>query len=237
MYVDESGTPNFNDVVQQPLFVLTGLIINENDWETIENSIKELKFTYYGDDRFEIKSHTIRKGYGIFRDHSREHNMQFLNELVDLYSQSPITLINIVFNKQKWLDKYHTARDIFLVCYQNLMERYDKFLSIKNEKGLVILDARQGQSDFRVRVIHEELRSQGSGFRTQFTHSLGEPFFVDSKYSYGIQMADHASIIVNLHKKNNIILEPQYKKLYTKFYGGTHGCIWGNGLKNIPTGT
>jgi len=204
MYVDESGDPGVLSEIQgnenSKHFILSGLIINEQDWNLCFQRLKEL--------RREIKK---QYGLGIREEiHASEliriqkiesYKKIFKVKRIDLMRYY-ISCIPIIFSKSKiinvCIDKGKTPSGSYKnyaeLAWNRLLQRYDNYLKHEKSSGIVITD----QTDENlVRYLLRKMRvfnpipSKFGGIVQCITDNIVEdPFIRNSQHSYFIQTTD-----------------------------------------------
>jgi len=222
LYVDESGDAGkFEEGISQNSkhFILSGLIISQEDWLQHLNGLKTfrifIKEKYGLNLKEEIHaSELIRinkiKAYRKIKKNKRiEIFKKFIEELPIIFNRGKV--INICFDKTK----FESTRDIQELAWGRLIQRFNTYLSITvRDKGIIISDA---TDEVLVRHLLRKMRvynpvpSHFGGSRNIPTANiLEDPFLRDSKHSYFIQAVD-------------AIAQALYRKEYVKGSLRKHG--------------
>src|SRR5690625_1920404 len=143
MYVDESGDPGTTGFAS-PHFILSGLIISQDDWDKYLNRLKtfrkSLKVNYGLNQRTEIHTAELIRINKI-EEYKKIRKTNRINIIKDYCSQMPLIfdsakVINVCIKKEE-----HPDRDIFELAWSRLLQRFDTYLkkSVK-DKGIVVAD-------------------------------------------------------------------------------------------------
>jgi len=128
-YIDASGRP-YGDPEN---FVLAAIITNEEDWQTIDNDIKQIKIKHFPslpDEDIEFHAKDMVNHQGLFQLLSWNCIYAIMDDIFDLISQPAIELriIGVVIDKKR----LRRSIDIEIWAYRLLFERINKFLERKN---------------------------------------------------------------------------------------------------------
>jgi len=144
MYVDESGDPGLHQY-GSPHYILSGLIVHQNEWTKCLSRLKifrnVLKEKYGLNKRMEIHAtELIRinklKAYSTITKSKRLEILKTYSEQIPVIFDT-CKVINICLNKQE----FSTTKDIQVLAWNRLIQRYDTFLKKSgNDKGIIIAD-------------------------------------------------------------------------------------------------
>ena len=149
MYIDESGDPGKYDPMMSDNsrhFILSGLMINQEDWLECLTRLKSFRQLIKKDYGLNLKeeihaSELIRiNKIDAYRSIPKNDRVQILKQFT---SQLPI-----IFDKAKvinvCLDKtqFQTTKDIQEVAWIRLIQRFDTFLKkVVSDKGIIVPDS------------------------------------------------------------------------------------------------
>ena len=211
IYIDESGDPGFGSPA--PHYVLSGFIVPAHHWRTaltalvdIRRKIKqrfnfpmrlELKGSALFDPRYAKKEHrSIYRAIGK-RNVRLSLYRFYLRELANLCPQFGIHTFSIHANKALISQRHHHQRDVLLMAWEKLYNRFDLFLQRSKPPGigLIIPDETENK---KVRLILRRMRyfhpitsrSTAASYQANIQRIIEDPFFSDSANSYFIQTAD-----------------------------------------------
>lgn len=200
MYVDESGDPGKYSGKNSRHYILSGLIIPENNWketlERIKQFRKYLKETYGFKYRLELHSSELIRINKIkdYRQISKKKRIeiykQHIQNMPSIFSTGKI--INICFDKKEEsnLNEFQT------VCWNRLINRYDAFLKkSNNSKGIIVCDDSDEpllRNLMRKMRIYNPIPSHygNSYYQSPINNILEDIFHRDSRHSYFIQAVD-----------------------------------------------
>ncbi len=142
MYVDESGDPG-NAPLSSPHYILSGLIIHQNDWKHSLDRLKILRQNM--EPLFGLKPRTEFHTSEIFRTslpsykaikkNMRINMMKFyINEVPNLFPNGKI--LNICFKKSEHPNTVNFQE----LAWNRFLNRYDIYLNRMNDVGIIICD-------------------------------------------------------------------------------------------------
>ena len=241
-YIDESGDVNRRG---GPLFVLASVGIEHTVWDSLSNEIASLKKKYFPDmqrEDVEIKGRYIAAGKGVFRLLSSKDRLDFVDDLMSIMEQYIAVIMCVVIDKPYYIARRNSADLVYEDAFEYLVERIHIYLDRRKADGFLVMDSRGASitgrkgPDVQIRKLYRIIKEQGTHFQT--IHNVWEePFFVESHYSVGIQLADVAaySVYQVFSRKNPEHL--WFKRLLGKldinpFSKRIRGC----GIKVFPDG-
>jgi hypothetical protein len=201
MYIDESGDTNTFKDKGSKFIVLTGCIIGEKNKSEIEEKFREIKTKFYSDPNIEIKSNFLRYASPDLTDYSspiklysKEKYDELEAEITRLLKDIPISLISVAINKDKYWKSY-PSKNPYDTAYIFLMERFQEFLVKKDDRGICIIDPREGTVNKRnidkdLDLIHEKVRWYDGSFWKRCPNIIERVLFSSSDLTIGIQLAD-----------------------------------------------
>ncbi|QPH41301.1 DUF3800 domain-containing protein [Pedobacter endophyticus] len=143
MYVDESGDPG-NSPLSSPHYILTGLILHQDEWKSNLHSLKILRKNIQASfgltSRIEFHAteifRTSSDAYKAIKKHDRIKMLKFyVNEIPNIFSNAKI--LNICFRKQD----HPQILNFQELAWNRFLNRYDKYLGkIAVDKGIIICD-------------------------------------------------------------------------------------------------
>lgn len=216
LYVDESGdSGKYTEGISKnsPHYILSALIISQDDWSNYLEKLKTLrgviKEKYGLNPRVEIHASELIRVNKI--DEYRAISKRKRMEILKFYSEQ----IPIIFDSSKvlniCLDKtsQKSKQDIQQLAWSRLIQRFDNYLtkSVK-DKGIIISDTMNQESLIRntirkMRIYNPVPSYYGSFYDNPIKNIIEDAFSRDSKHSYFIQTAD-------------VIAQILYRKEYPK---------------------
>jgi hypothetical protein len=199
LYLDDSGSPSNSS---EDHFVLGGICVPENSVYWLTNTLDTLARTADSADPDSVEFHAsaIFGGrehpwnLGAFRDKCNRTKM-IKNVLLTLKdANQDIVAFACAVHKSSY-----PGMDPVKLAFEDLTSRFDMYLSRVfrrdsiDQKGIIILD----ESAHETSLQKEAIKFRQSGTRWRRLNNICEvPFFVDSKASRIIQLADHIAYAV-----------------------------------------
>lgn len=198
LYVDESGDPG-NHQFSSPHFILSGLIISQDNWSTHLDKLKIFRkniFTKYGlNQRTEIHASELIR-INKEKDYQKIKKSDRINILKDYAIEIPsifknAKVINICIKIEE-----HSNKDIFELAWSRLLQRYDTYLKKEaKDLGIVVVDDTDSiklQSLQRKMRVYDYLPSHynKSSYNLPTDNIIEDPFSRNSNQSYFIQSVD-----------------------------------------------
>jgi len=198
-FMDESGHPHPNDATQRP--VLVSVCIKDKDLRSVCTELYRLKRRILNKDHsdFEAKaSQLITRG--TFRN--RPEKREFVESFFDACRNLPIVIFSVV------MEKPHTPPptniDFLPMQFRHLLYRINRLIELEmhGDYGAIFFDGDGSQYNYlSVRFNNWLYKSRGGQSLTNLVES---PFFVDSKLTGGIQIADMVARVVRIYEENEL---------------------------------
>jgi hypothetical protein len=198
LYVDESGDPG-KDKHSSPHFILSGLIISQEDWalclDKLKTFRKSIKKKYGLNLRTEIHSSELIRIKGL-KEYQKISKANRINILKDYASQIPIIFSNARVINICLKIAEHPDRDIFELAWSRLLQRYDTYLKKEaKDKGIVVADDTDSLKlqglQRKMRVYNPTPSHYTDGtYNAPIDNILEDPFSRNSNQSYFIQTVD-----------------------------------------------
>ena len=200
-YVDEGGDPHpHREPLLQggtPLFCLSAVAVRATQWRELDRALFQLKRTYFPremtaftrlhpdmrPEHYEVKGRQLVKP-----SHARSHrNRVFTLKIFDLARELDVRLFAAVWRK----DPVNPvdAMSMYTQSLQVLAERFHYHCVQSGEQGVIVVDGRTRNLDFRVASSHLSYLFGNPAGRS-YTTLFEAPMFVDSVLSAGVQLAD-----------------------------------------------
>jgi Protein of unknown function (DUF3800) len=204
MYVDESGDPGKFNGLNSKHFILSGIIISQNDWMPTLKKLKDFKD--YCKKQYNLPigteihaSELIRinklEDYKSIKKHDRINIIKdFMREIPLIFSTSKI--INVYLDKEQFPE----STDFQQLAWQRLIQRFDTYLKRSaKDLGMIISD---DTNEPLVRALLRKMRvynpvpnmypsTSGQSFRQIPTDNIIEDVIMKaSDKSYFIQAVD-----------------------------------------------
>lgn len=204
LYVDESGDTVPISQGGKNFFVLTGCIIDEQQFLPIEQKLRTIKHKYYGNPDIEFKSNFIRNanpdipdGKSPLKLHDRQKYNDLEAELTDFLKSIDVINISVVIDKAEFWDSF-PAQNPYNTAYVFLIERFNKYLQEVGGLGMVIIDPREGRVEKafvgdHLRDVHASMRHSAPFFTALSSKTdrvIERLLYSASEDTIGIQLAD-----------------------------------------------
>lgn len=238
-YVDESGClgtlPSSTSPVQ-PVLVVTGIIIDRAKLTSLTTDFLNLKSRFFPGklqpgrpflDRIllEIKGNELRKAAASWRRREWNHALSFIDYMLQLLLKHDVLLISRIYIKPIGAPFRGNAAYTFSI--QDVCSHFQKFLTSRNEVGLVIADNRRPAQNRNVShsVFTQKFKTAGD----EYDRILEMPTFGDSQNHAGLQLCDLVSSAVvqpiAIHRYceghvANLHVRPYYQRIAIHFASG-----------------
>jgi Protein of unknown function (DUF3800) len=238
VYVDESGSPNLNDIdSENPLFTLAFCVFEKDTYmQRVVPSVQKLKFDFWGHDGIVLHSYDVRKERGPFallRDASIR--LRFLSGVNSVIGDAPFTLIASVINKRRLVQNYVNPSDPYDIAMTFCMERLARFLDENGQQQAVqhvIVERRGEPADSSLELAFRRICDGANQYREM---PLLNIIFADKKHnSTGLQFSDLVAYPITRHTLKPEQANSAFNIVQTKFRSGPAGKINGFGLKIFP---
>lgn len=189
LYLDDSGSPG-NE--HEEYYVLGGISVYENQAPNFTRELDDLAASFNPDDPAAIEFHAseiFSRRCSPWKNLRREEAQGVIKAVLRLVARSHITtrLFACAIHKGSYVGEDPVER-----CFEDVCKRFDLFLArMANEgdrqQGLLILD--KSTRETSLQGLSREFRSKGT--RWGVVRNLADtPFFVDSRASRMVQVAD-----------------------------------------------
>ena len=245
-YVDSSGRPNFED---KENYVVASMITNEASWQSIDNSIKQIKLKHFPglpDSEIEIHAKDMVNRHGLFQKLSFDQIYSVFDDVFEYISSesSQISIIAVVIDKTKLAKD----KDIETWAYRLLLECVNKHLERENHElilaqypqqfGIMIFDTEDPVKDQKLRRKLYGMLRQGTMYN-MLNFLIEDPLFTDSKWRNLSQLVDCIAYCVRKrYRSNTPSLHTEHWETYfnkiEKKLDSPFGSYFGYGLKIFP---
>lgn len=249
IYIDESGDTIPLSQNGKNFLVLTGCIIREDKIQEIDEQFRRIKYKYYQDSDIEIKSNFLRYANPDLSENSplklnsRQKYDELEKDVGDFLKEIEVVLYSVVIHKETYWEQY-PAQNPYQIAYIFLLERFQKFLNLKEALGICVIDPREGQTEKHfigndLSDLHDKMRHEDSSVWKKCPRIIEKLLFSQSDKTIGIQIADLFCYpvfhVFEYNKKPDEywrFRELSYPKLYKN-----RGVVDGYGLKYFPDKT
>lgn len=192
LYADESGNTGTDyDNKQQPIFVLSGILVNETNWHNINNYFNKEKIKIWS--LFETNEiHTADifnpRRNSIFRHDNWIQNLEILEKLVNLILKLDISAMFIAIDKKEFKKSLNSVFkntlkiDPYIYSFGILYDNVSDTLCKINHKGIIFLDD--------ILTIPSQLHNIYPVLSKNNSTMIEEAMFIKSDQTNFIQIAD-----------------------------------------------
>jgi len=224
LYADDAGNTGTDyENIQQPLFTLTGIIIEADKWNEINEIINKAKIKIIPDyptcelHATEIYNGQKTKEYN-FRQYGLEKNLQILEGFVDLILSLKLQILTFTVKKSnlKSYCQYHYGMavkiDPYLIAFPYITLFFDNYIIDNKSKGLIILDEQQALVK-NIDDVLERLRLvDDKNYIIKINNIIERALFLESFKSNFIQIADICNFYINRYLSMDCGTEPKEPK-------------------------
>jgi len=201
IYIDDSGnTGKKLDDAQQPLFLLGGFIIDEDNWKKVDKKITDIKIQYNIKD-MEIHSIEIMNGKKgtPYKDWDYNKKLQFFSDILQIIKTFDLKVIYFSVKKMNF-KKYFQSKygkgfeqqfniSPYLLAFSYILQIADFYLITQDSNGMLILDE-QDEWKKPANKTFNILTTLIDEPEIQIEKLLDRSFFVESSESNMIQLSD-----------------------------------------------
>ncbi len=223
------------------MYILSGIIVHERDWKTIENNLTRLKekiFPGLDPKSWELHAHDIWNNRDFFADEKLGLNLakkqEIFSKILDLVCSSEVILISVIIFKDEMKNQYFTPQPL-KYSWTFLVERFEHFLKQQQSEtnnGLLFVDSSQKIPESEIKNIILKLVRDSSD-QQQVEHVIEDPVFTPSHLRNLIQLADMIAYVVHRHYRHDPKFKDWFEGLKPKMYQPS-GQLHGFGLKKFP---
>jgi hypothetical protein len=211
IYLDESGNSggNLSDP-NQPVFVLCGLIVPEQKWQSLEAALASAVETFWPNpraDEFEIHAAELINPKGeVFRSATPAHRLAFMTEWLQIAKKHDLKLVFRAIVKQRysrWLQHKFGSGVIInphvagLALVAQVINSHLRSLPGK-PLGIFISD----ENHQVARDVDKAIRLlRGVDGPARLTQIIEKGFFIESHKSLVLQLCDLCAYIVRRHEQ------------------------------------
>jgi hypothetical protein len=233
-FIDESGDHGLTKIdTDFPVFLLCGVLIKEEDYESIRQSINALKHSIWGNKEVIFHSRDIRKCEKEFqRLFDLELKAKFYEELNRIITNSPYTIIASAIQKDRFIDQFGKLQDdVYEVALSFVVEQAIMALKSSGEETTlsIIIEKRGKKEDKQLDDHFQRILGKGTGKLSAEAIAEHYPTFTfknKKENINGLQLADLvaypiARYVIEPHRAN-----PAFDVLEPKIYrtdGGLEG--------------
>lgn len=192
--IDETGKASYKHL--SPLFILSGVLINETFKVKLDNKIRKLKTKYLNNEDIVFHSRDMarKKGpFAIFKDKKIETS--FWSEFLSIINDPKISLIFIITDKKKAKKLGWQPKTVLRRSYFRLLELFLTQLTKDQSKGKIIAESDPSQ-DKQLIEAHVSHQTQNQNYRQNVT-SIS--LVTKNNFDPDVQIADALATIAGLY--------------------------------------
>ncbi len=198
-FMDESGHPHPKDAASRP--VLVSVCINAHDLRAVSIELFRLKRRILQRDQgdFEAKAKELITRW-TFRN--RPEKQEFVESFFEMCRNLPLVIFAMIMERPQ--SPPPTDIDFLPEQFRRLLYRVNRLLDLEMEKslGAIFFDGDASQyNKLSVRFSNWLYRSRGG---QSLANLVDSPFFVDSRFTSGIQIADMAASVIRIYEENEL---------------------------------
>jgi hypothetical protein len=198
-FMDESGHPHPKDAASRP--VLVSVCIKAQNLRAVSTELFRLKRRILQRDQgdFEAKAKRLINR-GTFRN--RPEKREFVESFFDMCRNLPLVIFAEIMERPQ--SPPPTDIDFLPMQFRHLLYRINRLLDLEPEMdlGAIFFDGDGSQyNGLSVRFSNWLYRSRGG---QSLVHLVDSPFFVDSRFTSGIQIADMVASVIRIYEENEL---------------------------------
>lgn len=193
-FIDESGHPHPNDGSTKP--VILAACISEIDARYVSRRIYGLRRQILGAEA-ELKANRLLNR-GTFRRIPEKREL--VETFFDLLRSMPVAMFAMVMEQPQEAPPLTT---MLPSQFRFLLERINLFAEERNEMATILFDG-DGKSQYGGLAVKFSNYLHRSVEGRSYSHITDTPFFVDSRITVGIQIADMAAGVVRLYEEQEL---------------------------------
>jgi hypothetical protein len=243
LFLDESGTPPPPGRYRDKYFVVGGLIIPDGIWHKVHDQLHgmkvrrklfgELKWRYFSPSN-EQDENPMKGKDPQERNEIRAEMYQIICSNKAIRTLACVTCIRPAYE----LPSVTSAEDLYHYTYKPISERFQYHLQDvskvvgRKETGIIVVDHRAADQDYRLRQAHERLTKTDGLFTANYRNLVESLFFLPSHISVGVQLADIvAGAVWRKFEKND---DSYYKMFEPSLRRSASGVVEGYGIVKAP---
>jgi len=214
VYIDESGNTGLNlKDPQQPLFLLSAMILPESKWFSLEKLFFNAARKYFGDplpSPFEIQAKDLKSGRGVFENLTFTQQLSFRDKMLQLLLDNKIAVIYMRIIKSKFAafceEHYGPGIKVnpYIMALPFVCMEVDHYLrqTGDDQLGMFIFDEQKETLDDAERSLRTLRLDSKSILKT--TNIIEKGFFIDSSKSFALQLVDLAAYYIRKYEENEL---------------------------------
>ena len=209
VFIDESGHPHPGDSTTRP--VLAAVCFPEWESRSIGRLLFGIKRSLLGDDRAgkELKANEVLNRRTFNR---RPELRELVEQVFDQIQNLDITIFAVVMEKPERV----ISRDVVYLPrqYRYILQRVNALLMGKQSMAFVLVDGDGSQYGGLSAKLERFLNRSYEG--RAMTNVVDTPYFVDSRYTMGIQISDLAAGVIRQYQEADLFRDPNTSDPYLR---------------------
>ena len=218
LYFDESGNSGTNlGDPQQPIFVLGSLIVYESAWKAVEKDLESALSDRLPEPRpvgFEVHAGDLRQGTGFFKSISVADRLRLRDDWLQIAARHRLPFIYRAITKsryERWMKSAFGSNisvNPHLAAFPLVAQVANNYLRAisKNALGIIISDDNREVVNDLERFLKLLRATPGA---LQLDRIIEKGFFIDSRKSLLIQLADLCTLQARKDEERKIGLPPK----------------------------
>ena len=238
-FIDESGDHGLTKIdTDFPVFLLGGVLIKEEDYETVRQAINTLKHSIWGNKEVIFHSRDIRKCEKEFQKlFDLEIKKYFYEELNKIIAGSPYTIIASAIQKDRFIEKFGKLQDdVYEVALSFVVEQ--SIIALHSMDAVtnlsIVIEKRGRKEDKQLDDHFQRIAGKGTGRLTAEEVNKCNPTFTfknKKENINGLQLADLVAYPIARYVIEPNRANPAFDVLERKIYR-TNGGL--DGLRIYP---
>lgn len=227
LFLDESGDHGLSNIDENfPIFVLSGILIAEDNYNSLISDVKNLKKAFWEDKKVILHSRDIRKSekeFAILFDSNLKS--KFIEGINSIISSADYVVISSAIDKYKYIQRYgRLSDDVYEISLSFVIERSVFSLDAKkdNDKSLKIVIEKRGKKEDKKLAEHfTKLCSRGTGYVSAErlnNYNIDIEFKRKSDDITGLQIADLIAYPIARFVLDPERANPAFDIFSSKFY-------------------
>lgn len=228
LFIDESGDHGLANVNQEfPVFLLCGILVREDSYEYMDQSIRTLKNTIWLDKEVILHSRDIRKCEKEFQKlFDLRLKKQFYENLNKIISESNYTIIASAIQKYRFIENFGRLQDdVYEVALSFVIEQaIIALVNIEHDgdpKLNIVIERRGKKEDKQLDDHFQRIKARGTGKLTAVDINKFYPTFTfkdKRKNINGLQLADLVAYPIAKYVIEPNRANPSFDVLENKIY-------------------
>jgi hypothetical protein len=199
LFLDESGDHGLGNIDPTfPVFVLSGILISEENYEILHKQFNQLKNKHWGEKKVILHSRDIRKCEKEFQIlFNLDIKKDFYDTLNQIIAVVDYTIIAASINKEQHTKMYgRIADDVYEIALSFVIERTIFCLDGLKDKDKVlniIIEKRGKKEDKKLSEHFQKIQSRGTGYVDSArlkSYNIDVDFKDKKDNDNGLQLAD-----------------------------------------------